>query len=168
MPRSILCTNSRRTDLCNTMNIKDILIKIPKFIASNALGTVVDTAVLWLFSHFVFENYVGDYLISPLISFECAVFTNFLCSFFFIWKDRVDRRPHYFFRKYLFYNLSSTGVFLIKMGFLLLAELITGWNVVICNLIALCFSGTLNFTMGEWVIFRNRKNRNEHAAAEDK
>lgn len=138
------------------MNAKDILIKIPKFIGSNLLGTVVDTAVLWVFSHYVFQSYAGDYLLSPLISFECAVFTNFLCSFFFIWKDRVDNRPRYFFRKYLFYNLSSSGVFLIKMGFLLLVELISGWNVVLCNLVALCFSGMINFSMGEWVIFRRR------------
>ena len=47
--------------------------------------------------------------------------------------------------------------FLLKMGFLLLFELLFGWHVVICNLAALCISGIVNFSMGEWVIFRKRR-----------
>ncbi len=122
---------------------------------SNGLGTVVDTAVLWLLSDYVFDSYAGDYLLAPLISFESAVLTNFCCSFFFIWRDRVkNRSAESFFRKYAVYNLSSTMTFLIKMGILLMVELVSGWDVVICNLIALCFSGIINFSMGEWVIFR--------------
>jgi putative flippase GtrA len=31
-----------------------------------------------------------------------------------------------------------------------------GLNVVICNLLALIFSGIFNFVMNEWVIFRKR------------
>ena len=61
-----------------------------------------------------------------------------------------------FFRKYFFYNISSSMAFLVKMGFLLLFELFFGWNVVICNLAALCISGMINFSMGEWVIFRKK------------
>ncbi len=134
-----------------------LLKKIPKFILSNGLGTAVDTLVLWLLSHYVFNSYAGDYLLSPFISFECAVFTNYLCSFFFIWKDRVKRRNSiYFMRRYILYNISSTVVFLFKMGILLLFEAVFGWNVVICNLAALCVSGFVNFSMGEWVIFRKR------------
>ena len=132
--------------------------KISKFIASNALGTIVDTMVLWVFSHFIFEGYVGEYLVSPLISFECAVFTNLLCSWHFIWRDRSK---HYlkssFGRKYLVYNLSASATFIFKMFILLLLEHFFGWNVVTCNLIALCLSGSINFAMGEWVIFRKAK-----------
>lgn len=138
--------------------IRELALKTPKFILSNVLGTVVDTAVLWLFSTYVFDSYVGQYVVSPVISFECAVFTNFLCSWFFIWKDRVNRRSgKSFVRKYLLYNLSASAVFLVKMGFLLLFEVIFGWDVVYCNLAALCISGIINFSMGEWVIFRRRK-----------
>lgn len=81
--------------------IRELAKKAPKFILSNALGTVVDTAVLWLFSEHVFESYFGEYVVSPVISFECAVFVNFLCSWFFIWKDRVVRgNGKSFLRKY--------------------------------------------------------------------
>lgn len=136
----------------------EILKKFPKFIGANAMGTVVDTAVLWVFSTFVFSSYVGDYIVSPVISFECAVFTNYLCSYYFIWRDRVECcSPKAFFKRYFFYNLSSSVVFLLKMGILLLIELIFGWNVVVCNLAALCISGLINFSMGEWVIFRQKR-----------
>ena len=103
--------------------IRELAKKTPKFILSNVLGTVVDTAVLWLFSEHVFASYFGEYVVSPVISFECAVFVNFLCSWFFIWKDRVvTGSGKSFFRKYLLYNFSASAVFLVKMGFLLLFE----------------------------------------------
>lgn len=126
-----------------------------RFVLSNSLGTAVDTLVLWVFSHFVFRGYTGQYLLSPFISFECAVLSNYLCSWHFIWRDRVRRYIHpRFWYRYVWYNLSATGAFLIKMGFLLLFERMFGWSVVVCNLAALCISGTLNFAMGECVIFK--------------
>ena len=54
------------------------------------------------------------------------------------------------------YNLSSSAVFILKMGLLLLLELAFKWDVVICNLVALCISGLVNFALGEWVIFREK------------
>lgn len=146
--------------------------KIISFIIANSLGTVVDTAVLWICSNWLFHSYVGVYIIAPVISFECALTTNFLCSYFYIWKGRVNRKKKKSFLRYYWkYNLSCTGGFLIKMGFLLLTERIfrsagvpdpivlfeiSVPDVVICNLIALCFSGVFNFAMGEWVIFRKK------------
>lgn len=135
----------------------ELLRRFPKFIGVNAIGTLVDTIVLWLFSHFLFESYIGEYIISPIISFECAVFSNFVFSFFFVWRDRRYRNQRKaFIHKYLIYNISSSAVFLLKMGILLTIEALFGWNVVICNLIALCISGLINFSLGEWVIFKQR------------
>lgn len=135
----------------------EVVKKFPRFVLAEGLGTVVDTAVLWLLSHFVFKKYAGDYILAPVISFECAVFTNYCTAFFFVWGDRMrGRTPKLFFRKYILYNLSASSVFLIKMCFLLLFERLFGWNVVICNLAALCISGLINFSMGEWVIFKQR------------
>ena len=129
-----------------------------KFVLINAFGTIVDTVVLWAFSTFVFEKYLGDYIIAPLISFECALTANYINSVLFIWKDRVkgrSRKGHL--RKYLIYNASCSAVFLTKMVILLLIESVTGWNVVFCNLAALCISGILNFCLSEWLIFKKRK-----------
>ena len=119
---------------------------------------VTENSRLLLDTPYVFHTYAGDYILSPFISFECAVSVNFCCSFFFVWKDRVNRHEgRSFARKYLVYNLSSSLTFLLKMGVLLLLELCFGWNVVICNLIALCISGIINFSIGEWVIFKRRR-----------
>jgi putative flippase GtrA len=135
-----------------------ILHRIPKFVAGNLLGTLVDTLVLWVFSHFVFHNYVGKVIISPIISFEFAVFTNFLVSYYLTWKDRISHHSRKsFIRHYGAYNASCTGGFFIKMGALLSIQALTKWDVVICNLLALCFSGTYNFMMDDLVIFKKRK-----------
>jgi len=136
-----------------------LIKKMSSFVVSNALGTAVDTLVLWIFSDYVFSTYAGEYIASPVISFECAVFVNFLCSYLYIWKDRISHRSlPSFFRHYAPYNLSATGVFVFKMGLLLLIERMTGWDVIICNLLALCASGSINFALDEWVIFRKKQN----------
>ena len=134
-----------------------ILHRFPKFVAGNLLGTLVDTFVLWVFSHFVFQNYVGKVIISPIISFEFAVFSNFIFAYYMTWKDRISHPSgKSFIRHYGAYNASCTGGFLIKMGVLLLIQALTKWDVVICNLLALCISGTYNFMMNELVIFKKK------------
>jgi len=135
-----------------------ILHRFPKFVAGNLLGTLVDTLVLWVFSHFVFHGYVGKVIISPIISFEFAVFANFVFSYYLIWKDRISQHSEKsFIRHYVAYNVSCTGGFFIKMGALMSIQALTKWDVVICNLLALCVSGTYNFMMNELVIFKKRK-----------
>ena len=139
--------------------VKELILKrFPKYFMGNLLGTLVDTVVLWVFSHLVFKGYVGQCIISPFISFECAVFVNFLVCYHFTWKDRITQKSAgAFFRRYAGYNASCTGGFLIKMGVLLLIQYLTKWDVVICNLLALCISGTFNFLMDEFVIFKKKK-----------
>ena len=75
-----------------------------------------------------------------------------------MWKERISQHGvRSFFRHYGAYNLSCTGTFLFKMGLLQLLVLLSGLDVVWCNLIALCFSGLLNFLMSDKVIFRKKK-----------
>ena len=135
--------------------ISELVKRFPKFVGVNAIGTIIDTAVLWLFSHFVFDGYVGEYVISPVISFECAVMSNYLFSYFGVWRER--RSAGSFVLKYIMYNISSSLVFTMKLGMILLLERLFGWNVVICNLAALCLSGLINFSLSEWVIFRKKQ-----------
>ena len=108
-----------------------ILHRFPKFVAGNLLGTLVDTFILWVFSHCVFHNYVGKVIISPIISFEFAVFSNFIFSYYMTWKDRISHHSgKSFIRHYGAYNASCTRGFLIKMGELLLIQALTKWDVV--------------------------------------
>lgn len=141
-----------------------LLIRYIKFIGTSVAGTIVDTLVLWLLSDHVFtRGYWGEYIVSPVISFQCAVAVNFTISYFYVWKDRTrsrsDASVRRFLKLYIAYDLSGSAVFLFRLGVLLLIERYTGWDVVICNLSAMCFSGLLNFTINNLLIFRNKKSR---------
>lgn len=131
------------------------LVRFLKYSWTSLAGTLVDTLVLWILSDLVFtKGYWGEYVVSPAISFQCAVITNFLISYFYVWKDRKKTRNP--FLTFLYYDLSCTAVFLLRLGFLLLVERIFGWDVVICNLVAMCVTGIINFVMNNQVIFRKR------------
>ena len=154
--------------------LADLFKRFGSYVGISLLGTAVDTLVLWLCSHFIFNgSYAGRNVVSPAISFECAVLVNFCNSYFLVWKDRISKRSvRSFFKHYGAYNLSCTGTFLVKMGLLQIIVLVTRLDVVICNLIALCFSGLINFTMNEKVIFRKKKkrdagNNSDRAAGDD-
>lgn len=139
-----------------------ILIRYIKFIGTSVAGTIADTLVLWILSDYVFtKGYLGEYIISPVISFQFAVAINYSISYFYVWKDRTQGRKEQgrsgFLKKYLAYNLSCSAVFLLRFGVLLIIERFTGWDVVICNLLAMCLSGILNFTINNMVIFRKKK-----------
>jgi putative flippase GtrA len=136
-----------------------LLKRYLKYAGSSIAGTLVDMLVLWIMSDFVFKDvYYGQYIISPVISFQCAVITNYLVFYFYVWRDRVkeDRRRHNFTRLFLAYDLSCSTVFLFRLGILLVIERFSGWDVLICNLIAMCFSGILNFLSNNLIIFRKR------------
>ena len=139
-----------------------LLKRFVKFIGAGMVGSAVDTLVLWIISDFVFyKSYWGEYVFSPLISFQCAVAVNFAIAYFYVWKDRTrnaqkDGTSSYF-KLYLIYDLSASGVFLFRLVLLLLIEKMTGWDVVICNLIAMCFSGLVNFTINNLLIFRRKR-----------
>ena len=138
------------------------LIRYAKFAGTSVVGSIVDTLVLWLLSDLIFtRGYWGEYIISPLISFQCAVAVNYMISYFYVWKDRTRKRSdasiRRFFRLYGAYNLSSSVVFLFRLGVLLLIEKFTGWDVVICNLVAMCFSGIINFIINNFLIFKKKQ-----------
>ena len=113
-----------------------MLIKYLEFVLSRLFGTGVDTFVLWICSDFLFSStYFGVNILSPTISFEFAVMSNFLWSYFWIWKSRIVKKgKRAFWNRFFIFNLSSVAGFLIKMLFLLLFEIIFGWDVVWCNL----------------------------------
>ena len=141
--------------------MRRVLIRYLKFMGTSVVGTIVDTLVLWVLSDFVFtRGYWGEYVISPVISFQCALTTNFLISYFYVWKDRTavsGASTKRFFKLFVAYNLSGSAVFLLRLGALLIIEKFTGWDVVICNLLAMCVSGVLNFAINNLLIFKKNK-----------
>lgn len=141
--------------------MRRVLIRYLKFMGTSVVGTIVDTLVLWILSDFIFtKGYWGEYVISPVISFQCALTANFLISYFYVWKDRTvvsGASTKRFFKLYFTYNLSGSAVFLLRLGALLIIEKFTGWDVVICNLLAMCVSGVLNFIINNMFIFKRKK-----------
>lgn len=136
-----------------------VLVRYVKFLGTSLVGTVVDTLVLWLLSDFAFtKGYWGEYVISPVLSFQSAVLANFVISYFYVWKDRTagSRRFGTFMKLYAAYNLSCSSVFVVRLGAILLVEMFTGWDVVICNLTAMCVSGFVNFLLTNNIVFRKR------------
>ncbi len=134
-----------------------VLVRYVKYLGTSIIGTVVDMLVLWVLSDFVFDDgYGGEYLVSPLISFQCAVLVNYSIFYLYVWQDRVASRRGLgsFFRKYLAYNLSCSGVFLLRFSVMLIVERFTGWDVVVCSLLAMCVSGIINFLLTDNVVFR--------------
>lgn len=126
-----------------------------EFVVSRLFGTGVDTLVLWVCSKFLFEDYYGIYILSPIISFEFAVMSNFLWSYCWIWKDRLEGRcMRDFWFRFIVFNLSSVLGFLVKMVFLLLFERVFGWDVIWCNFAALLISGLFNYFLADTVVFR--------------
>lgn len=145
-------------------NRLNVFSKYIKFIASRAIGTLVDTLVLWLCSAYLFGGgYWATYVISPFISFEVATMSNFLCSYYWIWRSRISHRgSRSFWRHFVGFNLSSGAGFVVKMVFLLLFERLFGWSVVVCNLVALTISGVLNYALADSVVFRKPNPNAEH------
>ena len=135
------------------------LVRYLKFMLSTLGGTAVDCGVMWLLAEVLFaESEIVGLFVAPTVSFECAVLTNYTLAYFFVWKDRVgERSVRGFWARFLPYNVSCIAAFLIKMVPFSLIRHFAGLNVVLCNLIALVFSGIFNFVMNEWVIFRNKK-----------
>lgn len=137
-----------------------VLLRYIKFLGASAAGTSVDMFLLWILSDYVFmEGYWGEYILSPLISFQSAVIVNYTIFYFYVWKDRVasQRSVSFYFRGYLKYNLSCSSVFLLRYGLILLIGKLTSWDVVVCSLLAMCVSGIVNFLLTNNLVFRGRK-----------
>lgn len=137
-----------------------LILRYIKFLGTSLVGTIADTLVLWLLSDFAFtKGYWGEYIISPILSFQAAVLVNFTVSYFYVWRDRVDdiRGIRTFLKLYATYNVSCSMVFFLRLGGILLIERFTGWDVVLCNLLAMALSGLANFLLTNNIVFRKRR-----------
>lgn len=127
---------------------------------SGLVGTVVDMTVLWILSDYVFSSYTGVYVVSPVISFQVSLIVNYLISYYYVWKDRtrtVSRTSRSRFLKlFIAYDFAGSAVFLIRLGSLLLIERLTGWDVILCNIIGMCVSGVVNFVINNQLIFKKK------------
>lgn len=146
----------------------EIMTKFIVFSVTSGAGTVVDLGVHWLLSaRFFTDSYWWGLWISPFISFELAVLVNFLIAYNYVWRERISKRgARSFWRHYAAYNATNTGVFFFKLALMQGLHFIfvylnwfqdASYEPVLCNLLALCVSGIINFFVNEFVIFRKIK-----------
>lgn len=125
-----------------------------KFALRGIVGSAVDTTVLFILTRFFFHSYFTTYILAPSISFEIAILSTYIICYFWVWNRRVNNNKRDFLHRIPAYNLSAVISFGVKLGMLVIIERIFHFDVVICNLIALLFSGTVNFFVGEKIIFK--------------
>lgn len=147
---------------------KEIARNFALFVVTSSAGTVVDLGVHWLLSNYVFKgNYWGSFWIAPTISFELAAMANFIIAYYFLWKDRITYRgTRSFWRHFAAYNVTTLGAYAIKLVAMQGIHFLfvrmnwmqdSSFEPVVCNLLALCLSGSFNFVMNEFVIFNKKK-----------
>lgn len=153
------------------MAARQILKQALKYFVTTLLGTATDTLVIWLLSTFWLDgNHFQKYILSPFISFECATLVNYFTAYFYVWKDRIATRSKgSFFGHFWKYNLSCISAFMLKMLILNAIALAFKWPAFVCNLIALSFSGILNFSINEFLIFakKDKKQQKEEPLSTD-
>lgn len=135
-----------------------------KFVVRGIIGGIVDTAVLWLLSSYVFASYLMVHILAPAISFELSLFVTYTICYFWIWNHRVHGNARDFFHRLPGYNLTVLLSLIVKLMLIQiiehtlpldsLAQSLHMDSVVIGNFIALFFSGFVNFYTGEKIIFK--------------
>lgn len=128
-----------------------------KFTIRGLVGTAVDTAVLWVLTTYAFKTYLTKYLLAPSISFEVGILVGYVIIYFWIWNHRVLNNFKDFIRRIPKYNLAVLFSFGVKLILLNVIQQIFHFEVVICNLIALFFSGFINFFTNEKIVFKEKK-----------
>jgi putative flippase GtrA len=124
-----------------------------RFLLTNVSGTVLDTVVLAVFSK-LWSAPLLVYGAAPLVAFELAVLNNFTLAYFWVWGDRVRHRPRDYLARLGPYHANAFGVFAGRLVIILALGCALRLPVVVCNLLALLFSGLLSYGTQDRLVFR--------------
>ena len=127
-----------------------------KFSIRGIVGAIVDTSVLWILTTLFFHSYFTKYLLSPAISYELGIAITYIICYFWIWNHRVHNNKSDFLKVFLKYNFALLLFLVIKLGLLTLIYELFHFHIIICNVLALCFSGIFSFFASEKFIFIKR------------
>ena len=127
-----------------------------KFSIRGVVGAIIDTSVLWILTTFFFHSYFTKYVLSPAISYELGIAVTYTICYFWIWNHRVHNNKSDFLKVFLRYNCALLLFLVIKLGLLTLIYELFHFHIIICNVLALCFSGIFSFFASEKFIFIKR------------
>ncbi len=114
-----------------------------KFCAVGALGTLINTGILWLLT----ERLGFYYLLSSVFSIEAAIISNFLLNDRFTFADRRRENSSPFWIRMLKYNLVSLSGLVINMGVLWLLTSAAGIYYLFSNLAGIAAATLWRFTV---------------------
>jgi len=118
-------------------------IRFLKFCAVGALGTLINTGILWLLT----ERLGLYYLLSSVFSIEAAIISNFLLNDRFTFADRRRKTASSFWIRMLKYNLVSLSGLVINMGVLWLLTSAAGVYYLLSNLAGIAAATLWRFTV---------------------
>jgi len=128
------------------------------FTLCNTPGTLIELLTVWLLSQYLFTSYAGQYILAPVIAFECAVITNFTLFSRLVWRDRISgMHTRARLIRMLAFNLSASGIYLLRIGLIQVMGILWHPPVVLCDLASMLFSGLINFAINDRVIFAGRR-----------
>jgi len=134
------------------------IVRFIIFTATRTFGTAVDVGVVWLLTDYVFENYFLVNVLSPTISFEMAVFVNFITSSYLVFHNRIDNSAKgSVVKRFLKFNLSAVMGYCIKLIVLNILKLAFGWHTALCNFFALAVAGIFNYLIADKWVFKKKK-----------
>ena len=132
--------------------LQELAVRFSKFIAVGLAGFAVDNLVYLLLSRLL-TGVTARTFVVPVVSYEVAMFGNFLLSFYWVWRDRRagNRR---FIRRLLLYNAATAVPFLFRMiAYVQLFRLLR-LEGIFSNMIAILVGVAFNFFVCERFIFR--------------
>lgn len=134
------------------MKLKSLFIRFSKFSVVGIAGFVVDNLAYLLLSRVLTGLTLRTFVV-PLISYEIAMFGNYLLSFYWVWRDRRSGSS-LFARRLLFYNATTAVPFAFRMIAYVQLFRLLHLEGVISNMIAILIGVLFNFFVCERFIFR--------------
>jgi putative flippase GtrA len=129
-----------------------------RFNVVSALGIGVRLLAAW-----ALVNGLGlHYLVGTTLAIEVSILHNFFWHLHWTWGDggkrsgpgRPTPRSHVFFRCVAFHASNGLVTFLGAMVLMPMLVGSLGLHHLVANFIAICFTGLLNFVLGDRLVFR--------------
>jgi putative flippase GtrA len=133
--------------------LKNIALRFSKFSAVGFAGYAVDNGMYFLLSTWWTDTALRTWVI-PLISYEIAMFNNYLLSYYWVWRDRNHKGK--FITRLLIYNAATAIPFLVRMAAYVQLFRVFQLQGIVSNMIAVLIGVLFNFFVCEKLIFRRK------------
>jgi len=138
------------------MNIKLLTIRFSKFGVTGFIGYIVDNSIFFILSK-ITSNLTLETFLIPFISYEIAMFNNYMLSYYWVWRDRKDKVNPGVYRKLIYYNGTTFIPFIFRMLAYVHLFRFLKLEGIFSNMIAIIVGMAFNFFICEKFIFKKKK-----------